>query len=85
MMTYTIETRPADSDDDRDWTTDGIGDANVFDSPDSAWDTIGELQRMGDDWARAQYRVVDSDGATEDAGEAASRHVADAYLDGEEA
>lgn len=80
---YRIETRPADSTDAHAWTVEGIGDPDIrFDSAEEAWATIATLQGYGDDWASAQYRVVDSDGNAETADEAAERQVADAYLEG---
>lgn len=55
---FVIETRPSGSNDARDWTTDGLGDQNEFDAREQAKAAIVDLQRLGDDWATAQYRVV---------------------------
>jgi len=62
-VTYRIETRPADSRDHRDWTTDGLGDpndGNRFESREEAERCIATLRTYGDDWAEASYRVVPS-------------------------
>jgi hypothetical protein len=59
--TYRIETRDANSDDPRDWTTDDLGDpdANAFTSEEQAEQTIATLRTYGEDWAAAAYRVVE--------------------------
>lgn len=57
--TYIIETRPANSTDASDWTTDGIGDQNEFATAEAAEAAIEELRAIGPDWADADYRVVE--------------------------
>ncbi len=66
--TYFIETRDLESDDDSAWTTEGVGDANEFDSLELALSTVEDLKRMirPDPSWDAQYRVVGSDGSTKD-------------------
>ena len=43
----------------RAWSPDGIGDSNEFASPAEAEAMIAELRKLGEDWAAAEYRVVE--------------------------
>ena len=42
---------------DGEWTNDGIGDANRFDTEAEAQDGIAQLRQLGEEWANAEYRV----------------------------
>ena len=39
------------------WVADAVGEPNLFNSPDEAETMIVRLKTLGDDWARAEYRV----------------------------
>ena len=41
------------------WGPEGIGEPNEFASRDEAWAAIRDLQSLGEDWADAEYRVVE--------------------------
>jgi hypothetical protein len=55
---FQIETRKPDDKLLSEWTSD-IGDANKFATQQDAWTQIGELKKLGDEWASAEYRVVE--------------------------
>ena len=33
------------------WTNDGIGEPNVFDTADEAWEAVGQIRTLGEEWA----------------------------------
>ena len=39
------------------WSSDGIGTDNVFDTEDEAEEGIEQLRKLGEEWAAAEYRV----------------------------
>jgi len=39
------------------WVADAVGEPNLFNSVDEAEMMIVRLETLGDDWARAEYRV----------------------------
>ena len=44
---------------DNQWSADGIGEPNEFTTIEDADDAIRQLQELGDEWADAEYRVVE--------------------------
>lgn len=52
---YEVQSRT----DGGEWRSDGLGDANEFVTEAEAEQAISELQALGDDWAAAEYRVVE--------------------------
>lgn len=63
---YVIETRtPAESEYsniyNRDWNEEAIGLGNCFATEAEAWTAAEQLPEHGDDWAAAEYRVVERD------------------------
>jgi len=62
VATYQIVARTMDSEDARDWTSDGVGDENSFASVEEARAAVLSLRALGGDWAEAEYGVRDQDG-----------------------
>ncbi len=58
-MTFQIESRNTASSLTSEWDIDGIGEPNAFDTYEEAEAAIEELRQLGDDWAAAEYRVVE--------------------------
>lgn len=54
---YEVQSRT----DGGEWRSDGLGDANEFITEAEAEHAISELRALGEDWASAEYRVVDCD------------------------
>lgn len=59
---YQIETRNLNEPLHREWTTDGIGDQNEFESAAEARVAVRELRANGDSWAENDYRIVGPQG-----------------------
>ena len=56
-MRYQIESRTTHWA-SREWSPDGIGEPNEFDTEAEALAAIDALRQLGEDWAEAEYRVV---------------------------
>jgi hypothetical protein len=41
------------------WHNDEIGEPNVFETEAEAWAAIEELRKLGEDWATAEYDVLE--------------------------
>jgi hypothetical protein len=53
---FEIETRNPEDKLLSEWTS-GIGEAHKFVTQQDAWKMIGELKKLDDEWASAEYRV----------------------------
>jgi hypothetical protein len=53
---WTIETKDAHGQ----WRGDTVGEQNAFQCEADAFRAIEDLRRLGEDWARAEYRVVET-------------------------
>lgn len=60
---YRIETRDRNNNLHADWTTNGIGDHNEFESAADARVAVRALRSYGDIWAESEYRLVGPNGA----------------------
>jgi hypothetical protein len=66
MATYRIESRHAQRaeaaahrGESLPWSSEGIGDATGWPTEEAAWAAIDSLRALGDEWADAEYRVVE--------------------------
>lgn len=59
-MAYEIQSRTRKNNLLSDWRNDEIGEPNTFTKRAAAQSAIRDLQSLGDDWAAAEYRVVET-------------------------
>jgi hypothetical protein len=56
---FEIETRKPNDSLLSEWTSE-IGDANQFATRQDAWEMIGDLKKLDEEWETAEYRVVNT-------------------------
>ena len=56
---FEIEIRNLASTYGSEWTTE-VGDANQFATRQDAWEMIGDLKKLDEEWETAEYRVVNT-------------------------